>query len=193
MWRDAECPECNSHPRHRAFFLWLSREYGLSQREGIALVFAPERPLAAIWENAPGLKIIRTDIEHSRGVNLLADIQRLPFATDTFDLVWCHHVLTQVPDDRIAISELHRILRPETGELIVSAAQAPGTRTREFGGPNNRFMGFWRLYGDDFPERLAEGGLDVCPAQYRVSEEDCRRYGLVSDEVFFICTKPIVS
>ena len=191
--RGVECPRCNSHPRHRAFALWLKGAYRLESRSGTALVFAPERALESSWESAAGLRVVKTDIEPSRGVDLLSDIQRLPFAPDSFDLIWCQHVLTQIPDDRAAIREMHRVLRARAGELIVSAAQEERAETREFGRADSRHLGFWRVYGDDFAARLAEGGLEVRAVGHKLSAEDCVRYGIDSDEGFFICTKPASS
>lgn len=185
----AECPRCNSHARHRAFAVWLGREFGLSSKKGTALVFAPERALEPAWREAEGLRVLRTDIEPSRGVNLLADIQRLPLASDSFDLVWCQHVLMHIADDRAAIRELCRVLRPLTGELVVSVAQEPRAKTIEFGRAESTHLGFWRAYGDDFAERLSEGGLEVRPASQGLCEAERARYGIYSDERFFICTR----
>jgi SAM-dependent methyltransferase len=42
----------------------------------------------------------------------------LPFADDTFDMVFSHGVLHHVPDIRQAQSEIHRVLRPG-GELVI--------------------------------------------------------------------------
>lgn len=187
--RCVECPRCNSHPRHRLFALWLVNEYALQTKEGIALVFAPERALERTWASARGLKIIKTDIEPARGVDLLADIQRLPFAADSFDLIWCQHVLTQIPDDRAGIAEMQRVLRAGSGELIVSAAHVPGIQTHEFGHANKNHLGFWRMYGDDFEQRLMEGGLIARPVGFAMSAKERALYGINSDERFFICTK----
>ncbi|MDT7780287.1 MAG: hypothetical protein QOC99_2799 [Acidobacteriota bacterium] len=191
--RNAECPVCNSHPRHRAFAIWLKRTYRLESKEGAALVFAPERALADMWSSAQRLRVVKTDIEPSRGVDLLSDIQRLPFASGSFDLIWCQHVLTQIPDDRAGIRELSRVLRPRTGELVVSVAQERGGRTREFGGANKECLGLWRVYGDDFEERLAESGLESRTAGHGLTEEECALYGIEPGEGFFICTRPASS
>jgi SAM-dependent methyltransferase len=191
--RNAECPFCNSHPRHRAFALWLRDTYRLESKRGTALVFAPERALEAAWASASGLNVVKTDIEAARGVDLLSDIQRLPFAPDAFDLIWCQHVLTQIPDDRAAIRELARVLRPRTGELVVSVAQRRGEPTSEFGHANKECLGLWRVYGDDFEERLAEGGLTARAAGHGLAGEQCARYGIEPGEGFFICTRPASS
>src|SRR3989440_4321993 len=187
--RGVECPRCNSHPRHRAFAVWLRRDYRLESKSGTALVFAPERALESAWESAAGLRVVKTDIEPSRGVDLLADIQRLPFAPDSFDLIWGQHVLTQIPDDPAAIREMRRGLRAGAGKLIVSAARGARAETREVGRADKRHLGFWRVYGEDFAARLAEGGLEVSEVGHGVSAQDCMRYGIDSDEGFFICTK----
>ena len=191
--RREECPRCNSHARHRAFAVWLRREIGLPSKKGLALVFAPERALEPFWHEAGGLRVLRTDIEPSRGVDLLADIQRLPLTSGSFDLVWCQHVLTQIPDDRAAIRELRRVLRPPTGELIISVAQVARAETLEFGRANEKHLGFWRAYGDDFAERLSEGGLEARESAHGLTGGERARYGIYSDERFFICTRPASS
>jgi ubiquinone/menaquinone biosynthesis C-methylase UbiE len=48
----------------------------------------------------------------------VADIRALPFADDTFDLVFCANVLCFMKDADIAVSELVRVLHPE-GQLIL--------------------------------------------------------------------------
>jgi ubiquinone/menaquinone biosynthesis C-methylase UbiE len=46
------------------------------------------------------------------------DAQVLPFADRTFDTVVCTLGLCSVPDDRAAIAEMHRVLRPD-GRLLL--------------------------------------------------------------------------
>ena len=185
---NAACPQCDSHARHRAFHFWLRDEYDLGSKRGVALLFAPEKALAPAWEGAPHLQIFRADIEPTRHTDLLVDLQRLPIADDSVNLVWCHHVLEHIEDDRAAISELHRVLRPGAGELIVSVPMKLGTKTREYGFPDKRESGHWRIYGDDFADRLAESGLQAVAVDYEMSPEDRRRYGIISER-FYVCRK----
>src|SRR5207244_7216274 len=96
-----------------------------------ALIFAPELALASVWSSVEGLLIIRCDIESTRGIDLFADIQQLPFPADSLDLLWCHHVLEMVKDDRAAIGELYRVLRPVSGNLVISSGMLGGEKTRE--------------------------------------------------------------
>jgi SAM-dependent methyltransferase len=48
-----------------------------------------------------------------------ADVQTLPFASSTFDIVLANHMLYHVPDLDLALSEVHRVLKP-TGVLIAA-------------------------------------------------------------------------
>lgn len=187
--RKVECPQCNSHARHRTLYTWLQREFRLQEKEGTALVFAPEKALDSVWQQASHLRAHKVDIKATRGVNVLADLQRLPFASDSVDLIWCHHVLQLIEDDRAAIRELYRVLRPPTGEVVLSVALAPGTTTEEYGSMNEEVMNFWRMYGDDFVERLAEAGFHVQTINYKPSPEERRRYGIDSEDNLFICVK----
>jgi ubiquinone/menaquinone biosynthesis C-methylase UbiE len=49
----------------------------------------------------------------------VADVQTLPFADKTFDVVLANHVLFLVPDLETALAELHRVLKPD-GVLIAA-------------------------------------------------------------------------
>jgi SAM-dependent methyltransferase len=185
---NAMCPQCDSHSRHRGLYLWASREFRLADKSGLALVFAPERALAPLWAEAPRLKVCRVDVEAARGVDLIADIQNLPVASDSVDLIWCHHVLEHVEHDGAAIKELSRVLRPQTGDLVVSVPMEPGTTTDEYGAPDPMLSGHWRMYGDDFADRLAAAGLSVQALELDLSAADRRRYA-IEPERFYLCRK----
>jgi SAM-dependent methyltransferase len=184
-----ECPRCLSHGRHRALFAWLDRDFRLAEKSGRALVCAPEKPIAPLWKSSASLSVARLDIEPSRGVDLLADLQEIPFAADTFDLIWCHHVLEQIPDDRRALGEMRRVLKPRTGVLIVSSAMARNEKTNEFGFSNVNHFGNWRIYGQDYPEKLKDCGFAVEAIEFGLGESDCRRYGIDREEKVYLCRK----
>jgi SAM-dependent methyltransferase len=185
---NAACPNCDSHSRHRALYLWLKHEFKLEEKRGRALVFAPERALAPLWKSAQDLRVIKTDIEASRGVDILSDLTRLPFANESVELIWCHHVLEQVEDDRAAMRELKRVLLVAGGELLVSVGLTGREDTQEFGAANKSLSGNRRLYGSDFRARLEEVGFLVTPLTYNLSAQEAKRYA-VYPETFFHCTR----
>lgn len=48
-----------------------------------------------------------------------ASVERLPFAGGVFDRAMCNHMLYHVPDQRAALEELRRVLRPG-GRVVIS-------------------------------------------------------------------------
>lgn len=186
--RNCACPACDSHPRHRELFLWLRDEFRISEKDGTALVFAPEKAFSQVWHSATGFRAYNVDLEPSRSVDVLADLMNLPFASEIADLIWCHHVLQQVEDDRVALNELHRVLRSYSGELIVSVGESTQEKTSEFGFANKAVSGNRRAYGADFVSRLTQAGFQVQPLVCNLSGSERRKYG-VRSEPFYRCTK----
>lgn len=186
--RNASCPQCDSHSRHRIFFLWLRDRYQIEKVTGAALIFAPERALAPLWKAAKALRAIKFDIEPSRGVDVIGDIMQLPFRSQLADLVWCHHVLDQVPDDHVALGELKRVLK-STGDLIISVGEGTFPNTREFGQSDKVLSENRRAYGADFPDRLRAAGFTVQVVDGGLNETDRLRYALDSSEHFYLCRK----
>lgn len=194
VMRNIECPLCNSHSRHRSLYLWVKSDYSLKSRDGIALIFAPEKCFDAIWQQeSTHLHSYRVDIEAARGVDVLADMQMLPFIKDSIDFIWCHHILPEIPDDGAAIAELHRVLRPQTGELVLSVPTSLDSSTREFGHANKELIGLWRVYGQDFTDKLRARGLEVQHINFKVPPEISERHGVALEEDFYICVKPVSS
>ena len=85
---------------------------------------APER-LIGVDVDEMFLRFGRSHVENSIEppaavpVFLRAALPILPFADDTFDLVTCFLVMPHVPDDRRALTELARVLKPG-GTLAIS-------------------------------------------------------------------------
>ena len=184
--RNTACPNCDSHSRHRALFHFLKNDFRIEEQRGRALIFAPERSLAPLWQAAPELRIIKTDLEPARGVDILSDVMRLPFSSESMELIWCHHVLEQVEDDGMAMRELHRVLKTN-GELIISAGSSGQDSTIELGHANKNLSGNRRFYGRDFAERLVEAGFKAVPMSYNLTREKLERYGVFA-ETFYYCT-----
>ena len=59
------------------------------------------------------------DLSSTDPVLLRASLPTLPFADETFDLVTCFLVMPHVPDDKVALTELARVLKPG-GTLALS-------------------------------------------------------------------------
>jgi SAM-dependent methyltransferase len=64
--------------------------------------------------------MLRSARSVSDGRLLLVDAQTLPFADDAFDVTLSMHMLYHVPDRRVAIAELRRVLRPAGVALVAT-------------------------------------------------------------------------
>lgn len=185
---NAACPSCDSHSRQRALSVWLRNDFQLEKKRGVALVFAPERALDHFWNSAPDLRVFKTDIEPARGVDLLADLMYLPLANQSVDVMWCHHVLEQVSDDKQALTEMCRVLQSAGGVLVLSAGLSGQEETREFGFSDKSLSGNRRSYGHDFSKRVEEAGFVVRIMTYDLSERELKLYAIYP-EPFFYCVR----
>lgn len=90
-----------------------------------------------------------------------ADFHRLPLASASFDLVTCIDVLEHLEDDRRAVAELARILRP-AGLLVVSVPAFMA-----LWGDHDRLYGHHRRYRTrEVRERFEAAGLRVRKLSY---------------------------
>ena len=179
---DALCPSCLSLERHRLLWLYLTRETDLLRRPQRILHIAPEvclmkrlRHRAADYTTA--------DLE-SPLAELHFDVLRIPLPDASYDVLICNHLLEHVADDRRALGEFYRILRPGGWGILLSPVDRsraatfeddsitdPAERTRIFGQYDHR-----RIYGRDYGGRLREAGFEVREIDYaaRFSAEERR-------------------
>ncbi len=133
---------------------------------------------------------------HQADVTHRADIRRLPLPDATYDVVIANHVLEHVDDDRRAVAELFRVLRPGGTALLtvpINPTRAttyedatitdPAGRQAHFNAPDHR-----RFYGLDFTDRLAAAGFVV--ATFRMTPAEEVKFGLLPMEWLYVATRP---
>jgi colanic acid/amylovoran biosynthesis protein len=179
----AVCVHCHSLERHRALWLWLRRRI---PADATLLHVAPEEGIAARLRSLP-IDYVSTDLESPLAMRH-DDITALPDPDGSFDVVICNHVLEHIPDDRTAMREIYRVLRPG-GFAVLQHPIAPRPDTYEdpsVSSPQDRLRLFGqddhvRIYGWDFVERLHEAGFENVEAaeiERDVAPELHGRYGL---------------
>jgi SAM-dependent methyltransferase len=62
---------------------------------------------------------VAMDLRSAPLVNAVARAEQIPFASNQFDLVICTQVLEYIPDPRIVMAEIRRVLKPG-GRLLLS-------------------------------------------------------------------------
>jgi SAM-dependent methyltransferase len=195
---NARCPSCGARNRQRRLWLYLERKTNLLVDRLRVLHFAPERIFEEWLGSRPNLDYVSTDLERPRAM-VKADITDLPFPDDSFDAILCSHVLEHVVDDRNAMRELYRVLRPGGWAVVLVPIDfsrsetfedptivAPADRERLFGQDDHV-----RVYGRDFTARLEEAGFTVRVEDFtrELTESETRRYGLRRKRDLHLCLK----
>lgn len=195
---NALCPHCLSLERHRLLWLYLKRETTLFSELPHLLHIAPE--VCLMRHLKPHYKAHReryqtADLE-SPLADLHFDIQQIPLADESVDVVICNHLMEHVADDRQAMRELHRILRRGGWAVLLSPVELdrtttfeddtitdPAERTRIFGQYDHR-----RIYGNDFTERLREAGFTAEDIDYAaaLTGEERSKFALPNDHIYVI-------
>ena len=201
---NALCPKCLSLERHRLLWLWLLRESDLG-RGAMALPrmlhIAPEVALMRRFRkmyNATPERYITADLE-SPLADMHFDVQQIPLKDGQMDAIICNHIMEHVEDDRLAMRELHRILRHGGWGVVLSPVEREreltfeddtitdkDERTRIFGQYDHR-----RIYGRDYADRLREAGFEVMvlPYMQHLTSAEQQLYAL-TDEDLYIVYKP---
>jgi SAM-dependent methyltransferase len=187
----AKCPGCGALERHRLLWLYLERETDLFTHPGTMLHIAPEYGLWRRLSQTRGLLYVTGDLDSALASHEL-DVMDLPFEASSFDFLICNHVLEHVEDDRRALAEIHRVLRPGGWAILMSPVDHRRARTLEDAAirtsrDRDRVFGqddHLRLYGRDYRNRLVEAGFAVCVDRYldRFDERAIRRLGLRREE-----------
>src|SRR5688500_1313251 len=107
----ARCARCGSLERHRLLWLYLRDGTDLLTRPARLLHFAPEPGIAEKLTELPGCDYLSADLDAPPAMVRMA-VQDIPADDDSFDAVICNHVLEHVPDDRRAMREIRRVLKP---------------------------------------------------------------------------------
>lgn len=195
---NALCPKCLSLERHRLLWLYLTRETDLLTAFPRTLHIAPEvcimRHLKPHFKSHPG-QYVTADLE-SPLADLHFDVQQIPLADGSVDVVICNHIMEHVADDRRAMRELHRVLKPGGWGIVLSPVDRdyeqtyeddsitdPDERTRIFGQYDHR-----RIYGADYTDRLREAGFDAVEIDYAaaLTDDERRRFALPEDPIYVV-------
>lgn len=182
----AICPRCRARERDRLAWLFLQRNPQLFAGGRVVMLHvAPEPRLAAFFRHRAGAGYCSADLMR-RDVDLRLDVSALPFAAASLDAIYCSHVLQDVPNDRRALAEFYRVLRPGGWAIVNIPLHAD--YTRENPRPDNvrrrhdkRPDEHLRQYGHDYLQRLQEVGFEATvtrPEELENNTGQRRRLGI---------------
>ena len=193
-WRPNNvCPRCGCNDRERLMFLFLRDIAHLGREPSRVLHVAPERRLARFMTSFPTIHYFSADLQEP-GVMTHMDVARAAFADNVFDAVLCNNVLEHVPDDRAAMKELRRVMKPGAWAILQTPISLTLNATDEdlsVTSPQEREARFGqgdhcRMYARDYFDRLESVGFEVILYDY---VGDRKSFALPAHSLY-VCWKP---
>lgn len=198
---NAYCNQCGALERHRLVWLfWQARTNLFDGQPKRMLHFAPEACFRSRLVRLPGLDYLTGDLspKSAKAMRKL-DITRIDAPSDSFDVVHASHVLEHVHNDRGAMQELYRVMRPggwgifqvplkwDEHTFVDPRARTPQARKRAYGQHNHvRYYG-----GLDYGPMLQSVGFHVDPVPFAAAwdAEQIARFRVCPHERIYFCTK----
>jgi len=195
---NALSPSTLSLERHRLLWLFLQEETDFFTAPKKVLHMAPEQCFLSLFRKQKNLEYITADL-YSPIADVKADICNLPFDDDSFDVVFCNHVLEHIEDDTKAMQELYRVLKP--GGMGIFQVPQDLTREKTFEDDTitdkeerTKIFGQYdhvRVYGRDYFDKLRSVGFTVDEVDYtkKIAPKLLERYCLMKGEILPVCYK----
>ena len=193
------CPDCGASDRDRMIISFLKKEGLEEAAEGTkVLQIAPADSISRwIKGNCPHIKYETTDL-YMENVSYQSDIMNMEMICDeTYDVIICSHVLEHVRDDRKALREMKRILKPE-GKIIflVPVNLNASCIDEEWGLPETEN---WRRFGqgdhcrmydkNGLIQRLEEQFYVHCLGKDYFGEDVFHQCALIDSSILYILVK----
>jgi len=190
-------PSTLSLERHRLLWLYLTNETNFFTSKKKVLHMAPEQCFLTRFRKL-NHDYVTADID-SPIADVTADIINLPFNDNSFDVIFCNHVLEHVQDDTRAMKELFRVMK-KGGMGIFQVPQDlnrnvtfednsitnPKERAKIFGQYDHV-----RVYGRDYFDKLRSIGFEVKEVNYsqKISSKLSSKYRLMEGELLPVVFK----
>jgi SAM-dependent methyltransferase len=198
----ALCPICEAAERHRLIWFVIQSQRLLTHtsagRRGIRILHVS--PEYCIRSNVERLKHVDywTSSLEGHQTRIALDITNLSIEDGYFDGIICSHVLEHVVEDKVAMREFYRVLKPggwaiiqvpielnrmtTYEDLTIATAEA---RKAAFGQEDHV-----RIYGADYVGRLCDAGFDVSVIYGEsLVRKNALRFGFDASEPLFLCRK----
>jgi SAM-dependent methyltransferase len=198
------CPRCDAFDRDRLTAIFLDETFRTFDRSRTyrLLEFAPGDALHKKLRRYPFIAYRSADLNR-KTVDERIDLTAMNRYTGrSLDIILCSHVLEHIPDDRKAMSEIARVLKPDGFAVLLVPLVVGVEETHEDPSIDTealrwKFFGMGdhvRQYGKrDFIARLEAAGLTV--AQLGIEHfgaEVFRRAGIAENSVLYVVRPSLV-
>ena len=162
------CPHCSSTDRERHLRLFFDRLSIWPEFDGAAVLhMSPEPNLGSNILSRKPRRYIMGDLAPAKPEITRIDLEAIPAAAGSFDVLICNHMLEHVERPHVALAEAARVLR-QGGRLVCQTPFASRlTRTFEepqLQSPSDRLFFYGqddhlRLYGSDIEQMICDAGF----------------------------------
>ncbi len=200
------CPYCQSTDRDRLIYLFLKYEKSFFEQHFSLLHIAPEPALHKVFSHTNSIDY-HPATKYSEGFYYKAkveteDLLDLHFEEASFDWVICNHVLEHIPDDKLAMHEIFRVLKPGGKAILQVPISFQLEKTFEdetvtAEADREKYLGQFdhvRIYGRDYPDRLKDVGFVVHEVNTKHDFKhisSLNKFAINPDEILFLCDKPL--
>jgi len=174
------CPSCKLQKRHRSAFMYFKEKTNIFTDNISLLHIAPEKKLAEIFLSLSNIKYYSIDLNEKRKyVQKKSDLNKnIPYNNNTFNIIYCCHVLEHIENDIQAMKEMYRVLK-SNGKAIIQvpfkegeiyenySITSPKMRKKHFNHPNHV-----RIYSiKGIKERLSNIGFNIEIEESYINDE----------------------
>ena len=192
------CPGSLSLERHRLLWLYLKQRTNFFTAPHKMLHIAPEQCFYKLFKAQKNLDYTTGDY-NSPIADIHFDLHQAPFSDNTYDVIFCNHVLEHVEDADQCMRELYRIMKPGGWGIFqvpLDTAREKTYEDKSITSPEQRELHFWqkdhlRLFGLDYKDKLAAAGFKVKADDFvnTLTPELVDRYRLPAGEIIYFCEK----
>lgn len=195
------CDYCGSTDRDRLYALYFENYFEKADKSKLYdfIDFAPTNKLSQLLKELIFLNYRTADL-HMAMVDDKVDLTDMKiYKENSFDIFLCSHVLEHIADDKKAISELYRILRPRGFGLVMAPILLDLKEDYENANIKDEY-GRWKYFGQGdhfrlyskkgFIDKLKNAGFSV--KQLGVdyfSREVYEKYGIHTRSVLYVVSK----
>ncbi len=193
------CPYDLTLERHRAMWLYLKTKTDFFKKPGIHVMhIAPEQCFHKKFKNQANLIYVTSDLE-SPIADMHFDLHDIPLPGDSYEVIFCNHVMEHVKDDLQCMKEIYRIMKPGGWGIMQAPIDVSRSETYEdwsITSPEEREKHFRqkdhvRLYGTNYPKRLGEAGfrVEVVDLTKDFPESQFQKFRIPKDELIYVVRK----
>jgi len=192
------CPRCDAFDRDRLTAIYLEEAFRGFDRNRIyrLLEFAPGDALHKKLKSLPFIAYRSADLSRKTVDERIDMTDMAGYADGSLDIILCSHILEHIPDDRKAMREMRRVLKPDGFAIVLVPLVVGLDETHEDPGMDTPEL-CWKYFGAgdhvrqygkrDFIERLEAAGLRV--EQLGIAHfgaEAFRRAGIANNSVLYV-------